>query len=83
MEKEYFPIPDEVVDLIEEYEANISCRDSCIKRIFKANRAVKYAKAANKARRLFWKKVIEIYPDLSENKLSYDWNKKAVYVSDT
>lgn len=56
-------VPGEVRDLFDEYAACVACRDECIKSVFRARRAIFYAKRALSAQRDGWAKVFEIWPE--------------------
>lgn len=66
-----YPIPEELQEIFMDFLSAQACRDQAIKSVFRAKRAIYYAKEAIKARSKFWLGVYEIYPDLKGKELYY------------
>ena len=65
-------VPDEIKDMFDEFQAIMNCRDMAITTLFKARRAIFYAKKALKIHRNVWARIAEIYPDTSRGGWSYN-----------
>ena len=74
-----YPVPEEMVDLMEEFWSAMECRDKAIQSTFRAKRAIYYGKVAQKAKRKFWSHARELYPDVKEGSWSYDFEEKRVF----
>jgi len=79
MAKEY-EIPEETKDIFDTYTSALECRDECIRSVFKANRAIKYGKKAEKARIEFWRQVSALHPTLKKP-LEYNIEKGVITVA--
>ena len=64
---EELKVPEEMVELMEEYQVFNECRDQCINSFFKAKRAIYYGKQAKKAERKFWSMAYKLYPQVKES----------------
>ncbi len=56
-------IPDELLELMDEYSGLIKCRDKAIGSVFFYKRAAFFAKRADTVQRKFWVAVGKIYPE--------------------
>jgi len=76
------PLPQDAIDVWDEYEAAVVARDEVLKSIFKwqYKKAVYFGRIAEQSRRAFWKMVGETYPELGDQ-LTY--HKKKGMVSET
>jgi len=70
-EKKKFKPTQELIEVFQEYIALIGCRDESIKSFFGTNRAVKFAKRAEKKRVEFWNMSYELYKELKVGDWSY------------
>ncbi len=63
--KEY-ELPEELIDIWDEFTAAVAARQDAVKSFFKfqLRNAIYIGKIAEKKRRLFWRKVRELYPEL-------------------
>jgi hypothetical protein len=62
----------ELIDLMDEYQSCIQCRDRCIKMVFFTNPAIKYGKKAIKAERKFWRLSEELHPEIKDDAWIYN-----------
>lgn len=67
------PLPQDAIDAFDEYVAALNARDEVLTKTFKwqYKKAVYFGRIATQSRRLFWKKVREIYPELAKEGLTY------------
>ena len=75
-------IPEELHELMLDHITAIKCRDQAIKSLFKAKRAIYYGKEAEKAKREFWNKVYELYPELDDSEMVYKFNEMELHWKD-
>ena len=68
---EELDVPEEVRELFDEVVACNQCRDVCIRSLFKANRAIYYAKKAVRANNDAWRKVRELWPQTATGSWQY------------
>ena len=71
MGTEELEVPEEVRELFEEVVACNQCRDVCIRSVFKAKRAIYYAKKAIRANTDAWRKVRVLWPQSGEGSWQY------------
>ena len=78
--KEY-PVTDEIVDLFEDSEVALECRNDAIKnKLCSTNRAIKFGRIYREKREEAWFLVRLLYPELSNKKLIYLWEKQSVTI---
>lgn len=63
-EEKTFQVPEEIRELFDEATAAEKCRDKCVASIFKAKRAIYYAKHAIQCRRKAWSMVFDLWPEV-------------------
>ena len=73
-EENKYSLPQDVIDVFDEYSAALKARDEVMKSFFKMQykKAVYYGRIAEQSRRKFWKMVREIFPELHDCTLTYD-----------
>ena len=71
MATEELDVPEEVRELFDEVVACNQCRDVCIRSVFKAKRAIYYAKKAVRANVIAWHKVRELWPQTEKGAWQY------------
>ena len=71
MTTEELEVPEEVRELFDEVVACNQCRDVCIRSVFKARRAIYYAKKAVRANAAAWQKVHELWPQTAKGAWQY------------
>ena len=71
MAAEELEVPEEVRELFDEVAACNQCRDVCIRSVFKAKRAIYYAKKAVRANEDAWRKVRELWPQTEKGAWQY------------
>lgn len=76
--REELKVPEEMVDLMDEYYTCIKCRNECIRSVFKSKRAIYYGKMAEKARRKFWDMAIDLYPQVKDGTWVYSFDRGAI-----
>jgi len=76
-------VPDELKELMLDFQVSLECRDKAITSIFQAKRAIYYGKQAEKARREFWQKVRELYPQTKEEGWSYNLTDQILFKNDS
>jgi len=77
------PLPQDAIDVWDEYEAAIVARDEVLKSIFKwqYKKAVYFGRIAEQSRRKFWDMVRKTYPELGDY-LTYHKDKGTVSLSE-
>lgn len=77
------PLPQDAIDIWDEYEAAIVARDQVLKSIFKRQykKAVYFGRIAEQSRRKFWEMVKETYPELGDY-LTYHKDTEKVSLSE-
>jgi hypothetical protein len=77
------PLPQDAIDVWDEYEAAIVARDQVLKSIFKwqYKKAVYFGRIAEQSRRKFWEMVKKTYPELGDY-LTYHKDKESVSLSE-
>jgi hypothetical protein len=77
-----YPLPQDAIDNVDDYKAALVARDEVLKSLFRFQykKAVYYGRIAEQSRRLFWKKVRETYPELTDCELTYDYKKETLEV---
>ena len=81
MSKKEWAVPDELKELMFDYQVGIKCRDKCIDSLFKAKRAIKYGKDAEKSRLKFWNMAKELHPEMKDIEVWYNFTDQVI--SDT
>lgn len=71
VETKELEVPEEVRELFDEVLACNQCRDECIRSVFKAKRAIYYAKKAVRANTDAWRKVRELWPQTADGHWKY------------
>ena len=71
MATEELEVPEEVRELFDEVVACNQCRDVCIRSVFRAKRAIYYAKKAARANADAWRKVRELWPQTEKGRWQY------------
>ncbi len=72
-------VPEKLIRLMDDYLAIISCRDKAIKSMFKAKRAIYYAKEALRVKAEFWGKISKLYPEITTGDWHYNPIEKKVF----
>jgi len=82
MEDKKYKVPEELEVLMDKATSAIKLRDIYVRIPFCFRKACKYGNNVQKYKRLFWKKVLELYPELEskKNELNYDINDGCVRV---
>lgn len=75
-----YQVPEETAEIFLEYVSCTNCMDACVKSVFRASRAIKYGKLAEKSRLKFWRQVKQIYPELENKELTYSAEKREVSI---
>jgi len=78
-EKKQYPVGNLIADDFTAYEAAIELRDRALKLPFGYKKALKAAKDAIKYKRIFWKNVRKMYPEIKNSTLNYNIEKQYVY----
>jgi hypothetical protein len=81
MKAKRYPVPQEVVSLIQESEAAGDCRSDAIRLLFFANRAIYYGKISVEKSDKAWDVVRELYPDIGKKNLTLIRRECAVVIS--
>jgi hypothetical protein len=68
---EKLEVPEELKELMLDWKVARDCRDKAIQSVFRARRALYYGKIAEKANTKFWRKIIELYPQVKNGRWSY------------
>ena len=77
-----YPIPEEIVEFIHKSEAMWGLRDVYAKIPFGFSKAKKCALESEVCRTKFWRKVVEIYPELKGKKLAINPRDLFVWILD-
>lgn len=70
MKDEILEVPEELKEIMADYQSALGCRDECVRSVFRAKRAIYYGRIAEKSRMKFWREAERLYPQLSGN---HDW----------
>ena len=71
-------VSEEIQELFGEVVACTQCRDACINSVFKAKRAIYYAKQAERAKTKVWALVTELWPEVRTGTWSYSPETKTI-----
>ena len=71
-------VSEEIQELLDEVVACTQCRDACINSVFKAKRAIYYAKQAERAKTKAWALVTELWPEVRTGNWSYSPETKTI-----
>lgn len=71
-------VPDEIVELFEMGRAAEECRDVCIGSIFRAKRAIFYARQARRHFREAWDLANKLWPETASGTWIYNYGKREI-----
>ena len=71
-------VSEEIQELFGDVVACTQCRDACINSVFKAKRAIYYAKQAERAKTKAWALVTELWPEVRTGNWSYSPETKSI-----
>jgi hypothetical protein len=72
-------LPQEIHDMFDNIVAAAECRDAAIKSVFRASRALYYAKKRQKMNEKAWEMIRQLYPQTKIGRWTYDIQTKALY----
>lgn len=77
----WLEVPKEIQELFCEGQAALVCRDKAIRSVFSAKRAIYYEKIRKRKLMKAWELVQELWPESRFSKITYDFNKRAIMIS--
>lgn len=84
MNKKEYPIPEELAEIMDEANAAAAARQDAVKCYFKfqLRNAIELGKIAIQKRNKFWRKVRELYPEIDQETIHYNGERRVVWGED-
>jgi hypothetical protein len=77
------PVSQEISELFDEAEGARICRDKCVASVFKAKRAIWFARRDVECRRQAWALVYELWPETRRGEWYYDNRDRKLHRQDS